>query len=155
VPQICTNTITPLSNGLWRLSFMACPGQSLIGTQQVAWLSFTAVSNQSSAFVRLEFMDLVGRMADGTPVANFAPQSGRVVAVGEEPLLECLLGTNGRPALFLYGKPGWNCDVQSRTTLEPAAPWQFHLQRTMADLFHTFELAPATHRTQFFRALRN
>ena len=53
---------------------------------------------------------------------NFAPQAGRLVIIGEEPLLECLLGTNGRPSLLLYGKPGWNCDVNARPTLTPTTP---------------------------------
>jgi hypothetical protein len=155
VPQICTNTITPLSNDLHRLNFVACPGQSLIGTQQVAWLNFTTVSNQSSAFVRLEFTDLVGRMADGTPVANFAPQSGRVVVIGEEPLLEMIHGTNGQPLLILYGKPASGYTVESRPDLTAGA-WQPALPglAITTNLWLDFPSPGSTNRGNYYRAVR-
>jgi RHS repeat-associated protein/uncharacterized repeat protein (TIGR01451 family) len=158
--QICTASLTPsVSNtvpdsDLFDLSLLTCSNQFLIGTQQVAWLHFSTVSNLPSAFVSLNLDDITGYQSDGTAVRNFAPQSGRLVIIGEEPLLECLLGTNGFPSLVLYGKTGWNCEVQSRPSLQ-AAPWQFRLQQTMTDLFQSFDLAPGTNRTQFFRALRN
>ena len=117
VPQICASSITPLTNSFQQLSLMACANQWLIGTQQVAWLNFTAATNQSSAFVSLQFTDLRGYEPDGTPVANFAPQAGRVVVVGQEPLLECVRGTNVQPQLILYGKPAINCAIEWRTNL--------------------------------------
>src|ERR1019366_7684275 len=106
VPQICASSITPLTNSLQQLNLMACANQWLIGTQQVAWLNFTAATNQSSALVGLQFTDLRGYQPDGRSVANFAPQAGRVVVVGEEPLLECVRGTTVQPQLIPYGKPG-------------------------------------------------
>lgn len=117
VPQICATSITPLTNSLQRLNLMTCANQFLIGTQQVAWLDFTAATNQPSAFAGLQFTDLRGYQPDGTPVANFAPQAGRVVVVGEEPLLECVRGTNAQPQLILYGKPGMTCAIEWRTNL--------------------------------------
>ena len=155
VPQICTNTITPLSNGLQRLSFVACPGQSLIGTQQVAWLNFTTVSNQSSAFVRLEFTDLVGRMADGTPVANFAPQSGRVVVIGEEPLLEMVHGTNGQPWLYLYGKPASGYTLETLPDLR-AGTWQTAMPglAITTNLWLDFPPPGSASREHYYRARR-
>lgn len=160
VSQVCTSAISPaVSNtapgsDIFDLSLTTCSNQFLIGTQQVAWLYFTAVSNRPSAFVTLTLGNITGWQADGTEVRNFAPQSGLLVIIGGEPLLECLLATNSLPHLILYGRPGWNCEVQSRTALESATPWQFHLQQTMTDLFQNFELAPLTDRAQFFRALR-
>ena len=55
-----------------------------------ARLPFTAVTNQQSAFVTLSLDDTVGLQPDGTAVRNFAAQSGRVVVIGEEPLVEAL-----------------------------------------------------------------
>ncbi len=158
--QVCTASLTPsVSNtvpdsDLFDLSLLTCSNQFLIGTQQVAWLHFTTVSNLPSAFVSLNLDDITGYQSDGTAVRNFAPQSGRLVIVGEEPLLECLLGTNGRPALVLYGKPDWNCDVDARATLDMVTPWQFYQQTTLTDLFQTFHLVPASNSPRFFRAVR-
>ena len=120
----------------------------------MAWLHFTAVSNLPSAFVDLKLDNTVGYMANGTPIRDFAPQSGRLVIVGEEPLLECARGTNGLPALLLYGKPGWNCDVDARPTLSAGTPWQFYQQTTLTDLFQTFDLAPSPNSSGFYRAVR-
>ena len=117
VPQICASSITPLTNSFQQLNLMACANQWLMGTQQVAWLNFTAATNQSSAFVSLQFTNLRGYEPDGTPVANFAPQAGRVVVVGQEPLLECVRGTNAQPQLILYGKPAITCAIEWRANL--------------------------------------
>ena len=160
VAQICTSSIIPaLSNVVagsdqFDLSLTTCSNQFLIGIQQVAWLHFTTVSNKPSAFVDLSLDDITGWQADGTPIRNFAPQSGRLVIIGEEPLLECLLATNGLPTLVLYGKPGWNCDMDARPTLDMVTPWQFYQQTTLMDLFQTFYPVPASNSPRFFRAVR-
>ena len=96
VSPICAATLVPSPTNLvagqdvFDLSLTTCAGQFLIGTQQVAWLHFTAVSNLPSAFVDLNLDNTVGYQQDGTPVRNFAPQSGRLVVVGEEPLLQAV-----------------------------------------------------------------
>lgn len=154
VPEICDHSLVPLTNNLHWLTLKTCPNQSLIGTQQIAWLHFTAVPNQPSAFVSLQLDNTVGYLADGTPVANFAPQAGRVAIIGEEPLLEALLDTERRPALVLYGRDGWDCDLEHRPSLEGGPTWQLHTNTALGDLFQTFEVPVTTHRAQFFRALR-
>src|SRR5206468_497220 len=65
-----------------------------------------AATGQSSAFVSLRLDNGVGFQPDGSEVRNFAPQSGRTVVVGAEPLLEAMLSSNREPALILYGEPG-------------------------------------------------
>ena len=82
---------------MFALSLTTCSNQFLIGTQQLAWLHFTAVTNKPSAFVNLNLDNAEGRQADGSVVRNFAPQSGRLVIVGEEPLLDTR-GVWGQPA---------------------------------------------------------
>jgi hypothetical protein len=83
-----------------------CTNQSLMGTQQLAWLHFTAVCNQTSVFVDLQIPDTVGTQPDGTLARNFAAQFGRVVVVGNEPLLESFVPTNDQPVGALYAQPG-------------------------------------------------
>ena len=46
------------------------------------------------------------RQPDGTEVRNFAPQAGRVVVVGAEPLLEAVLSTNRQAQLSAIRQGG-------------------------------------------------
>ena len=155
VPEICSTNVVPLSNALYRLSIGTCSNQWLIGTQQVAWLHFSAVSNQSSAFVNMELTDLAGREPDGTPVANFAPQAGRVVVVGQEPLLEAFIATNQECALLLYSLPGTtNMLSMSGDLTIPAVLWSVHSQVTMTNLYQLIQPVFTNSDRLFFRAQR-
>jgi hypothetical protein len=155
VSQLCASTITPLSEERYRIELVTCPDEFLVGTQQVAWLNFTAVADQPSAFVPVSFEELRGTMADGTPVANFAPQSGRVIVVGEEPLLEMSLEADGQPLLVLYGKPEPGYDLEWRTDLAVGA-WQPVLTNLTVptNLFLDFRPLPGDDPVNFYRANR-
>ena len=153
--QVCATSITPLPNSSQQLNLLTCAGQWLIGTQQVAWLNFTAATNQSSAFAGLSFTNLAGYMPDGTAVANFAPQSGRVVVLGEEPLLEMAPNTNAQPLLMLYGKPATNYTVEWRTNLL-SGKWQPVLANLVVgtNLLTQLGTAPGSGPNNFYRAVR-
>ena len=164
VPEICSATITtttnvsPLPPGggdgeFHALTLGACVDQFLIGTQQVAWLDFTAVSNQSSAFVPLLLDNTVGRQLDGSEVRNFAPQAGRVVVVSQEPLLEAYLNTNRQPEVLLYGLPGRSFAVQTTTNLDAPVAWRSLAQVTMTNLWQPVPGLAETNRMSFFRAV--
>jgi hypothetical protein len=137
----------------YEITLTTCPNQSLIGTQQVAWLHFTAISNQSSAFVPLLLDNAVGLQPDGTEVRNFAPQAGRVVIVGEEPLLEALPSTNGQVQVILYARPGATHLLQTTVELPAQGSWSPWQQVTPTSLIHAMPL-PTTNQTLFIRALR-
>jgi hypothetical protein len=129
------------------------PDHWLIGTQQLAWLHFSTVCTQSSAFVNLEIPDTIGTQPDGTLARNFAPQAGRVVVIGAEPLLEAYMGTNGHPVLVLYGQIGTNYVVQATADLSDPASWQTAWQGTLSDLFQVIEPVATADRSQFFPAV--
>jgi len=159
VAEICAATLTPASQIMGEREFYAlalrtCSNQFLIGTQQVAWLNFMAVSNQSSAFVYLLLDDAAGRQPDGTEVRNFAPQAGRVVIVGEEPLLEALATTNGEVRLILYGPPGSTNLLQTVFQLPASGPWLPSSTVTLSNLFQPLEPSPAANQMRFIRAVR-
>ena len=127
-----------------------------MGTQQVAWLNFTAVSNQSSAFVNLSLTGPAGPACPtAPPIANFAPQAGRVVVVGEEPLLEMVLNTNRQPLLVLYGKPASGYSIESRPNLW-AGGWQVVLKNltVTTNLFLEFVPPNSAEPANYYRALR-
>ena len=136
------------------LRFATCTNQFLMGTQHLAWLHFTAVCTQSSAFVNLEIPETVGTQPDGTPARNFAPVAGRVVIIGEEPLLEAVMGTNRQPELILYGQVGTTNVVEANPNLDNASGWQPRCQVTLTNLFQTFACEGVTNRTMFYRARR-
>jgi hypothetical protein len=125
-----------------------------IGTQQVAWLYFTAVTNQSSAFLSVQLGESVGTQPDGTLVTNYVSQAGRVVIVGEEPLLEAGLNTNRAPVLVFFGHPGTNYVVETNEDIGNTNGWQPAWQWTMTNLVQTFEAPGGTNRMMFFRARR-
>ncbi len=154
VPEICTNFIVSLSNSLHLLSLTTCEDQWLIGTQQVAWLHFTTASNQSSAFVSLKLENITGFKQDGTPVLNFAPQSGRVVIVGEEPLLEALPSASNRVVLLQYAMPGSTVALQWTSNLPPSTGWLPSTGVLQTNLVQEGAMLSPLTPSQFFRALR-
>ena len=153
IPELCSNSVTLLTNGLYRLELISCTNQSLSGTQQIAWLHFTA-ADLASSFVSLSLTNLSGSESNGNPVANFAPQSGRVVVISDEPLLECVRVTNGNPQLLLYGKPAPGYAIETKTNV-----MVFSWQTTITNLTLTnlwMEVTPPTSLSSanFYRAKR-
>jgi len=133
------------------LTLATCPGQFLTGTQQVAWLHFTAAPNLPSAFVDLNLDNTVGYQQDGAPVRNFAPQSGRLVVIGEEPLLQATIEPDGSPALVVFGPPGAEYVIEVTRSLEAFPSWASWRDVALLDLFQTV-VVPASDRHQFYRA---
>lgn len=153
VPQICTNFVAPWSNSLHLLSLTTCQNQWLLGTQQVAWLHFTAASNQSSAFVHLKLDNISGFRPDGSSVLNFAPQSGRVVIVGAEPLLEALCTVTNQVLLLQYALPDWTVFLEWTTNLPPSG-WQRSNGVLQTNLVQQGAVLPPNGSSLFFRAVR-
>jgi hypothetical protein len=98
--------VVQLAEGYYQLSLAACAGQTLLGTQQVAWVQVATATNQSSAFVPLNLGDAGCLESDGSSLTNLLTQAGRLVVVGSEPLLEFVLPAGGQPALVLYSQTG-------------------------------------------------
>jgi hypothetical protein len=75
------------------------------------------------------------------------------VVVGEEPLLECLRGSNAQPQLILYGKPGMTCAVDWRTNLV-AGSWVRILTglTVPTNLWLSVSPPPSTSVMNFYRA---
>ncbi len=155
VPEVCSYRLLPLTNSFYLLELSTCDGQFLSGTQQVAWLNFKSVSNQSSAFVTLNLDNTVGWQPDGSEVRNFAPQAGRAVIVGREPLLEAVLRTNRQPELILYGLPATNYVVESRKNFETIAPPVEFWRGTLTNLFQEIPVTAGPNRLMFYRARRD
>jgi hypothetical protein len=154
VPEVCSAKLEPAGESKYRLSLSACVSPWMVGTKQVAWLRFNTVSNQSSAFVELAVGDITGVQVNGDPVRNFAPQSGRLAVIGEEPMLEAVLKPETGAGLLLYGRPGWECDLQMRPTLDPGGTWSAHSRTTLTNLCHELPVDTLAKEDLYIRALR-
>ncbi len=150
--QVGSASLQALDSNTVRLTFGAGAGQTLSGNQQIAQLNFTTVSNQSSAFVPFAPQSLTGVNADGTPNANFAVEAGRLVIVGNEPLLEASLGPGGARALTLYGKPWVSYQIQSSKTLGSGGSWSNQMRVPMTSLVATVYGLDTNQAIVFYRA---
>jgi RHS repeat-associated protein len=148
-------TVEPASNLLHHINLASCANAWMYGTQQVAWVYVTAASNQHSAFLKVKLYDSVGSLPDGTLVTNLNEQLGRVVVIGEEPLLEIFTTTNRQPSLTLYGKAVSGYSIEWRTNLL-AGKWLPVLTNLTipANLFLNLNAPPAVGPKNYYRAKR-
>lgn len=105
------------------LTLQAAPGQVLQGTQDVAQLSFVAISNQFSAFVTLQSANASATKPDGSSYVNYLAPVARVAVIEGEPLLLASLSTNLSRELTLYGRLGRSYQLQSATSLASPIVW--------------------------------
>ena len=140
--------------GQLQVSFTLPSNRPLYGPTKIGELGFTTLPDQPSAFVSLPIVDVTGLKPDGSTAANAFGLSGRVVMLGEAPLLECLL-SNGSPLLILYGKPASGYGIDTRTDLV-FGDWQTVLSDLTIGTSLYLELAtpPSTYPVNFYRAFR-
>jgi hypothetical protein len=127
-PQLNSAVLTQVASNRFLATLTTTAGLALQGNQEIAQLNFTAASNQSSAFVPLWPQTVQGISAGGSSIANIAVQPGRIVIVGNEPLLEASLGPKSRRDLTLFGKPWSSYEIQCSTNIANPAAWK-HLMR--------------------------
>jgi hypothetical protein len=118
----------------------------------VAWLHFTAISNQSYAFVPLLIDNTVGRQPDGTEVRNFAPQAGRVAVVGQEPLLEAVRAVNSQVGIILYSRVGVTNVVETTVQLPVDGAWPPFTEIVATNLFNHLPAFAPGNQQRFYRA---
>lgn len=119
----------------------------------VATLGITAFSNQSSAFVWNTLPGVEAYRLDGSMVTNAYGLPGRIVVVGEEPLLEALRAHNNQVALLQYAPTGSTMTIQWNTNAV-VGNWQPIFQNTQSNLVQeTGNLIPNLPML-FFQAVR-
>ncbi len=125
-------------------------GQVLQGPAFAGNIGFAALSN-SSAFVPLAIASIQGTKLDGTLVGNTFGLPGRVVVIGNQPLLEAWMATNHR-MLTIYGNPGSSYQTLLNTNLLTTnwlAGWRIP-QTNLSQVYEANEqLSPV-----FYRALQ-
>ncbi len=116
-------TLVPQAGTTALLHLAARPGQSILGSKQLAQLTFTALANQQSGFVPLNALPFSATKADGWLLTDQPARSGRAVVVGQEALLEATLDASGNRGLVLYGKPSATFAIEYTTSLTSPRTW--------------------------------
>lgn len=151
--EVCTNSFTVFTNGIYELTFGTCATPLNVGTQFLASIYVTAFSNQSSAFVPIEIGDLEAMLSTGSPAGDPRGHPGRVVVVGEETLLESVMATNGQVQIYVYSPGNTTNLLETTTSIHPQGTWQPLIQTTTSELFLSLPLQP-TNNALFIRGLR-
>jgi hypothetical protein len=123
LPGTASVTLQQQNPGDFLLTLTAMPGQTIQGTQHLARLSFSAITNQSSAFVPLHISSVAGTRVGAGLTPSTLANDGRVVIVGDQPLLETLPPTNGNRQLMFYGKRNSTNRIQYATRLGTNVVW--------------------------------
>jgi hypothetical protein len=152
-PQLSLSSMQPVASNRFSFTFATATGQSLQGNQQIAQLNFTLASNQPSAFVHLQPQTVQVATADASVVTNLVVSQGRLVVIGNEPLLESSMGPGGSRNLTLYGKPWASYEIRSSTNLTDPAGWSFMTRLPLTNLFQVLENLDASKPALFLRAL--
>ena len=142
---------TPNGSGRYHVRFEMFPDQYLTGTQQISTITFKALSNQSSAFVPFSISNVVARTAQGAVIPGGTAHAERAVVIGPEPLLEGMRAAGGQHALTIYGLPGSNVVLETKSALTSGA-WTNLWQGSLSNRFESLGPFPAPSTSRFYRA---
>jgi len=129
------------------------PGHVLQGTQQIAQLSFLAVSNQHSAFVPLPIGSVIAAKPDASDYSNYIPHAGLVAVVRTESLLEAAVSTDQSRYLALFGRLGVRYQLQYSTNLAIQGNWRPLLDYLQTNIVMTIDM-DSSNPTIFYRLLQ-
>lgn len=146
------STVTPQGGSSWLLHFAAQTGESFSGNKPLGQLAFTAGPDPSSAFVPLRVTGLTATRPDASPVAQVVSESGRVVVVGAQPLLEALRSEDGSRTLMLYGRPNAAYAIEYANALSGPNSWRFWVRVPMTGLSATLRPTQPVEPAIFYRA---
>jgi len=104
-------------------SMQTIAGQVLQGTQQLAQLSFLAISNQNPALVLIPIKHTVANKPNGSAYTNCVAPTATIAVTGGEPFLFALIGPDSSRSLSLYGLLGVGYQLQSATNFGAPTIW--------------------------------
>jgi hypothetical protein len=151
-PEIVSSTLQPSGSNQSRVQLTARAGDELIGSMTLAQLNFTALSNHPSTIVPLRFEDAQARQPNGNLLARPKTADGRVFIIGEEPILDSVLETNGAMALTLYGRPERHYTIETNMNLASAAGWRAWEEIDLFSPWLALPDVPPTGPMVFYRA---
>lgn len=149
-------TVAVAWTGPNRLQVRLSPRSNQLFTNQVvaARLEFQAAGQQASAVVPLTVVDLQAIRPGGTAVESRSAQNGRIVVVGEQPVLEALPVDPGNRSLLLYGQAGVRYGIESTPSLSAGLAWTATLWVSMTNIVQRIDGLTPTDSDRFYRAKR-
>ncbi len=108
--------------GRWRCQLDAAEGRPFSGLVTLGDLAFASASDAPSTAVTLGVGDLEAVRSSGQVIRHGWGQDGRVLVIGEQPILE--VSPEPDLPLALYGRPGRTYEIRSTTDLAGGAPWR-------------------------------
>jgi hypothetical protein len=148
----CTVTTFPgnATNFVYRV---VCTDQPMFGTEEIARLSYLVLSNRSS-IAPLEIINLTAYTPGASRVSTAAAHDGRVVVVGQEPMLETWKNTGGQPWLTLYGQTNRTYRITASTQVDkhPRSSWDLLWEIRLLELFEDRAVPDSGQPKMFFDA---
>lgn len=120
---------------------------------EIATVGMRAFSNQSSAFIWNTLPGVEAYRLDGSMVTNAYGLAGRIVVVGEEPLLEALRAPSNQVALLQYAPTGSTMTIEWSTNVF-SGNWQQLIQNTQSNLVQETGNILPNQPMLFFQAVR-
>ncbi|HOB97203.1 MAG TPA: CARDB domain-containing protein [Verrucomicrobiota bacterium] len=108
--------------GQWRCQLDAAEGRPFSGLVTLGDLAFATASDAPSTAVALGVSALEAVRSSGQIIRHGWGQDGRVLVIGEQPILE--VSPEPDLPLALYGRPGRTYEIRSTTDLAGGAPWR-------------------------------
>jgi hypothetical protein len=121
-PAIASGSLQDHGTNL-TFNFQTVPGQVLQGTQEIAQLTFTAISNEYSTVVSLPFENVSATKPDNSSYTNYITPPAQITVIEGQPLLRASLAANAARQLTLYGRVGVSYELQSSTSLALPNAW--------------------------------
>ena len=150
-PEIQSAQFVPVDSSSYGIEITTRAGTAIQGTQEVARLHFVAVSNAPPSFNIIQPFEIEGSRIEGTPYARGLARNGRVIVVGDQPLLEALLLPADVRDVMVYCRPGATINLE--TSLISSGGWTNHATRSMITLSERFTNLRTNESTRFYRAI--
>jgi hypothetical protein len=147
--QIASLQTVPLDASQSQITVQTVSGTSLVGTQQVASVCFTGLTNAlaAAATVLVDFSNAAE--VDGNTPATLAASPGTIVVLQSRPFLTVTSDGQGQVELTLYGASGSNYILQSCSSL--TGPWTTVNTFTLTGYSQSVMLDDQTTNAMFFR----
>lgn len=136
------------------VTFNPTNGQTFVNTQQLGQITFTAASNQPSAFLPLCISNAAGPLLQGGLTLDKRFHNGEAVVIHNNPLLRASSNTNATAgySFTLYGLPGTNYTIEATTNLTPPVTWWLVGSMTLTNFTWSIGDMNMTNTAMFYRA---
>jgi hypothetical protein len=153
---LCNGTVTSLSETQLLVNLTTCPGQSLLATgQNIANLCLNIGTNQPSQFLKIPISAVQATETNSAQVpdteGSYPP--GRLVVVGDQPLLDIQNDASNGTSITLYGIPNTTNTLQATPALTGAGlSWQGVWTNVVTNLATPITISTGTNQ-MFFRVV--